>query len=345
MAEGEPKPLVFPPKSKAEEREPKPLNFGPKTGGDHEPRPLDFTKMTTDWIAPERPEKKMAEPKGLNFASPKPSAPASEPRGLKLPEREPNIVEVHTIRGVIGHIDTNSGVYTSTAPEDLLSRLRPQQAPAAPREMIIGGDPRAPALLEKAKTINASLAAHRLFRNRLESFLDLRPAMWATWAESDLTVLVGSASAQAEFARKLSLANAVKWASDCEQAYKKPPRFLDRLTAPKPEFYRERLTQARDILISVANEIDTVAGDLKPRLEKISLDALVLQVATADVTDPSDQITATRRLQTLVGGQQTGEMIVQALEVLGQTIANQKATVSDLLTVTIPNWILAQSKA
>lgn len=340
MEDGEPKPLVFLTKPVA---------------AVHEPQPLDFSNF-------QRPEKVMAEPKGLNFGSPPPPAAKSaveEPRGLKLPnnpapppaqdtsapralglppQAPPGTLPLHTVRGVIAHVPVQE------SPEDLLRRLRPVQPPAAPREAIIGGDPRAPALVEKAKAINPTLAIHRLFRNRLEMFLDLRPAQWATWADKDLTILINSASAQSEFARQLSLANAVKWATDCEQAYKKPPGLLDRL-GPKPEFYKERLSQARDVLINVCDQIDHLVDDLKPRMETISLDALVLQVATADEQDASNQITATRRLQTITGGQQTAEMILLSLENLQKTIANQKATVSDLLTVTIPNWIIARSKA
>lgn len=329
MSGDEPKPLVFPPK--------------PEAGGEHEPRPLDFSKMTTDWIPPPRPEKVMAEPKGLNFGSmpsPRAKSPENAPRGLQLPApAPPGHLTLSSMNGDVSYIRIEP------TPAELLARLRPQQTPAAPREAIIGGDPRAPALLEKAKTLDPLLAGHRLFRARLETFLDLRPSAWVTWAENDLRVLVNSASAQAECARQLSLANAVKWASDCEQAYKKPPGLFDRLTAPKPEFYRERLSQARDALQQVAAKIETLQADLKPRLETVSVDALVLQVATADAVDPSDQITSTRRLQTIVGGQQTGLMIVQALENMAVAIATQKATVSDLLTITIPNWILAQSKA
>jgi hypothetical protein len=193
--------------------------------------------------------------------------------------------------------------------------------------------------------VNAALADHRLFRNRLEAFLDLRPAAWATWGDADLGVLTTAASRQAEFSRKLSLANAVRWCEECEQAYKKPPGLLDRLTAPKPEFYRERLEQARDVLMGLGSDIDILLRDLRPRLENVTVDAFVLQIATADVTTQADQITANRRLQTMVAGQQTAEMILQGLDALGGTVANQRATIGDLLTVTIPNWIIARSKA
>lgn len=294
--------------------------------------------MTTDWIRPA-----MAEPKGLDFGKLPPPPPAkpqsAEPRGLQFPPAppapprdEPRGIPIHSVRGIVGYADPNP-------PRPAPRRSGPPVTP------ILGGDPRAPALVEKARTINAALADHRLFRNRLEAFLDLRPAAWTTWGDADLGVLTTAASRQAEFSRKLSLANAVRWCEECEQAYKKPPGLLDRLTAPKPEFYRERLEQARDVLVDLGSDIDILLRDLRPRLENVTVDAFVLQIATADVTTQADQITANRRLQTMVAGQQTAEMILQGLDALGGTVANQRATIGDLLTVTIPNWIIARSKA
>jgi hypothetical protein len=299
--------------------------------------------MTTDWIRPAMPE-----PKGLDFGKlpqkPESAKPkAGEPNGINFgaaphlpqPHRspEPQGIPLYEIgRGLVGHVDPNP---PRPAP-------RRQGPPVTP---ILGGDPRAPALVEKARGVNAALADHRLFRNRLEAFLDLRPSAWATWGDADLGVLTTAASRQAEFSRKLSLANAVRWCEECEQAYKKPPGLLDRLTAPKPEFYRERLEQARDVLVDLGNDVDTLLRDLRPRLENVTIDAFVLQIATTDVTAQADQITANRRLQTMVAGQQTAEMILQGLDALGGTVANQRATIGDLLTVTIPNWIIARSKA
>lgn len=342
---GEPKALVFP---------------TPEPAGGNDPRPLDFGHVTTDWITPARPDKQMAEPKGLSFGltrstsppaddgprplampsrpSPTPRPEQSGPGALALPPVPVKRIEVHQIGQPTRYVEVPE-------PEPLsIQRMHQRTAPPS-REAIIGGDPRAPALMEKAKAVNTVLASHRLFRNRLEAFLDLRPSMWVTWGEADLRVLVNSASKQAELTRKLSLANAVKWAGECEQAYKKPPNFIDRLTAPKPAFFQERLTQARDVLIGVSDEVARLLTDLKPRLENISIDTLVIQVATTDVADQNDQITASRRHQTLVGAMQTGAMIVQGLEALAGTVSNQSVTVGDLLSVTIPNWILAQSKA
>lgn len=312
--------------------------------------------MTTDWIKPQMPE-----PKGLDFGKlpdPKPAQSAhEEPQGLQFktapsPPPKPARDEPHGLafrpaappapsglplyeigRGLVGHVDPNP-----PAPPP-----RHPQSPDTGR--ILGGDPRAPALVLAAKAIDARLADHRLFRNRLEAFLDLKPAEWATWADVDLQVLPRAATKQAEFARKLSLANAIRWADECEQAYKKPPSLLDRLTAPKPEFYQERLTQARDALTEVRVEIDALLSDVRPRLETIAIDALVLQVSTANVTAQADQIMAARRLQSIVAGQQTAAMIVQGLDNLASTTATQAATIGDLLTITIPNWIIARSKA
>lgn len=197
-------------------------------------------------------------------------------------------------------------------------------------------------LVESARKIEPSLVDGMRFNTRLHRFLDLRPTAWTTWGDDDARSIVQSASAQAEASRQLSLANAVKWAAECEQVYSRPPGFFDRFAQnAKPEFYQVRLEQARDILIKVQDDLQQVQDTLKTALERLRIDALVLQVATDKETDPSNQITATRRLQTLVQVQATGAMIIQGCETLAQSSAAQAATVSSLLTVTIPNWIMA----
>ncbi len=293
----------------------------------YEPRPL-FPPMTTDWIKPVPPE-----PKPLSFKpAPAPKADDDGPRPLAFRPAAP----------------PTQSLREHAAPRALAldTTPRPVAPPRPPaRERVLGGDPRAPALVDKAALADPVVGNDLRMRGRIETFLDLNPNLWGSWAEKDLRVLVDSASRQSEIAQTLSRANATKWAFDCQQAYAKPYTFIDRLTAPKPEFYKERLTQARDILQEAGGKAQQLQADLRPRLDTIRLDALALQVCTDGVTDPTQQMIATRRLQTLVQGQQTGMMILTATDNLGVTIATQAATISDLLTVTIPNWILAQSKA
>lgn len=206
----------------------------------------------------------------------------------------------------------------------------------------VGGDPRAPAMLAKAKALDPLPAADRRFLNKLQQFLDLPATGWSTWADADVRVLTQAASTQGATADKLRLANAVRWATECQESYSKTPSFIDRLTqAAKPEFYRVRLEQAQACLTVVQAECNALITDLTTRLATIRVDALVMQVATEDVTNASDKIIGHRRYQTLVQAQTTGSMILAAAEQLAITAANQSATVGDLLNVTIPNWIIA----
>ena len=230
-------------------------------------------------------------------------------------------------------------------PADMTVLLHRRAAanPVAPGTFVIGGDPRAPKMLARAKEIDLKSAEHPLFHGRLQMFLDMAPGAWATWGEDDAKYVVKAASVQAEQSRQLSLANAVKWATDCEQAYSKPPSFLDRLSAAsKPEFYQVRLEQAQDILIKVQAALTLVVDEMKFRSERIRVDALVLQVATEDESDNTRIITSQRRFQTLTAVQATAAMVLQGCEALAQTCASQAASVGDLLHVTIPNWIIAQ---
>ncbi|USN14113.1 hypothetical protein KABACHOK_02770 [Brevundimonas phage vB_BpoS-Kabachok] len=219
---------------------------------------------------------------------------------------------------------------------------RPAQA-AAPANANARRNQQVNALIERARQVEPSVVDGMRFNTRLHRFLDLRPTAWTTWGEDEARVVVQSASGQAEASRQLSLANAVKWAAECEQAYAKPPGFMDRFSQQtRPEFYRVRLEQSRDMLIKVQDDLQQVQDRVRENLDRLRIDVVVLQVATEQVTDASDSIIATRRLQTLVQVQATAAMILQGCESLAQTAAAQAATVSSLLTVTIPNWIIAQ---
>lgn len=223
--------------------------------------------------------------------------------------------------------------------EALVRRAHDAPTPAAPSSTRRRED----ALVARAREIEPSVVDGMRFNTRLHRFLDLKPTAWTTWGEDEARVIVQAASTQAEASRQLSLANAVKWAAECEQAYSRPPGFFDRFAQnAKPEFYRVRLEQARDAIIKVQATLMQLQLDLKNNLERIRIDALVLQVATEHEQDPSLQITATRRLQTLVQVQTTGAMILQGADTLAHTCATQAGTVSNLLAVTIPNWIMAQ---
>lgn len=204
---------------------------------------------------------------------------------------------------------------------------------------------RAVDLTARAARLEPALAQTMRFSSRLYRFLDLNPTAWTTWGDEDATQVAKGASLQAEAARQLSLANAVKWATECEQAYAKPPGFFERFTqAAKPEFYQTRLEQARDALVKVQAALIELIDTTNAQIERLRVDFLVLQVATEDESDSSLKITAQRRLQTLAQVQTTAAMIKQGAEALAQTCASQAASVSSLLSVTIPNWIMAETK-
>lgn len=311
-------------------------------------------------------------PKGLAFkrSEPAPTPPASsEPRGLSIPKRaeparpSPDMASLVSrpqapppppadMSALLRRNNTHDNPRDHASPAGLSIPARAvdmssivQRAPAPakpPGSAVIGGDPRAPAMLAKAKEIDVAAANDRRFHNKLQQFLDLTAIAWSTWADADVRFLVSAASTQAASADKLRLANVVKWASECQEAYSKPPGFLDRLTqASRPEFYRVRLEQARDCLVQVQAECISLQTELKTRLATVRVDALVLQVATENEPEPSNKVIAQRRYQTLVQAQTTGAMILAAAEQLAMTCANQTATVGDLLNVTIPNWIMA----
>lgn len=297
-----------------------------------EPKPLALNTKP-----PERPTREKlpiyGEPRGLNFNSPAPSPDA--PRGLALPTAPaptPDSERSHLVQQYMAQV---------VAPR---RTVESRPSTGAPSTRTIG-DPRAPALVEKAKAKDAEIANDVRFRTRLEQFLKLDTNGWLTWGEKAVGSLTPGAQKHNQHSQKLTAANADQWARECEHAYSRPPGFLDSFARKKPEFYRVRLEQARDLLRDLKVSIDANLHVLAPLLKDIRMDMLVMEVATTDVTEASAQIIAGQRLGNLLAGLQTATILIQSERDLATLVATQAGAVNDRLTITIPNWLIAMSKA
>lgn len=365
----EPKPLVFPMKPVGNS-EPKALVFPTKPADEEGPRPLDFSQMQR---ARTMPMEKDATPKALSFGN-VPSTPpkttgrseaGTPPRALNFPASR-RAEAIDHMNQLIERISPSNGTAgmrgESGSTLDLHQVGQPTRQvhvpaalsfqanqaprrPEGPSNKVIGGDPRAPAMMAAAQAKDPALANDPRFRGRLEMFLKQSPSEWITWGEKEMRALTDQAQRHRDNTTKLSTANAVQWAQECEHSYSRPPSFLDRFARSKPEFYRVRLEQARDILQKLDAEVNRQIEDMQPRLETLRLDTLVLEVATTALTIQNQQIIAGQRLGSLVQGQQTIMMIMQSARDLANTITTQAAAVNDRLNVTIPQWLLAMSKA
>ncbi|USN15378.1 hypothetical protein KIKIMORA_02320 [Brevundimonas phage vB_BpoS-Kikimora] len=275
--------------------------------------------------------------------NPKPEATPTPSTDMEALVNLRNLERVRIENSLSGYFGTSAGQAATPAPCMASLIKRPEPTP------ILTVDQkrtrRAADLTARAARTEPSLAQTMRFSSRLYRFLDLTPTAWTTWGDEVASLVVKGAAEQAEAARQLSLANAIKWATECEQAYAKPPGFFDRFSqAAKPEFYQTRLEQARDALVKVQALLIELVDTTTDQIERLRIDFLVLQVATEDETDSSLLITAQRRMQTLTQVQTTAAMIKQGAETLAQTCASQAASVSSLLSVTIPNWIMAETK-
>lgn len=349
----EPKPLVFPEKPVGNS-EPKALVFPAKPADEEGPRPLDFSQIQR---ARTMPMEKDATPKALSFGN----VPSALPKTTSRPEvatqpRALNFGSSVSASGGSGgstldlhQIGQPTRQVRVPDPLPLTSRQinanQPVRRPEGPSNKVIGGDPRAPAMMAAAVAKDAKLANDPRFRGRLEMFLKQSPSEWITWGEKEMRALTDQAQQHRDNTSKLSTANAVQWAQECEHSYSRPPSFLDRFARSKPEFYRVRLEQARDILQKLDAVVNQQISDMEPRLETLRMDTLVLEVATTALTVPNQQIIAGQRLGSLVQGQQTIMMIMASARDLANTITTQAAAVNDRLNVTIPQWLLAMSKA
>lgn len=273
----------------------------------------------------------------VSRTGPPPQTPAQvvakmrEPGGLNLPA---------------GRItsDTLMVQRIGEAPKPLAITNRTLPPPPRPpaRDKIIGADPRAPALIDKAATIDATTAALPLFRSRVQSFLDLKPLEWMTWGEASVKPMIEAGARTHAISNKLSLAQAPRWADETRSAYQKGKvGFFDK----KPAFYEQMLINARDILIEVAHEISPELTKLKDRLLSLRVDALVLQVCTESVADAAHTQIASDRLRTLLTVMQNSGATIVALEQTELVVTKQVGDVQQLLSGIIPAWTTAQSKA
>jgi hypothetical protein len=338
-----PKP-IFPPQTKAGGDEPRPLTFSAPSPPVEQPRTMpEPSALKFGTAAPATP--KVPEPSALKFGTAAPSTPKmGEPRAPQRPEGDNESSTLSEARRSREgeKIDRINAMLTI---QEIGKAPRPLQMPPAPpvrQDRILGGDPRAPAVIAKARATDPSLSDHRLFRGRVEAFLDLKPLAWMSWGEQSIKPLTEAAGTTAAITSRMSLAQAPKWGDETRSAYQKGRvGMFDK----KPAFYEQMLTNARDILMQAAHDLGEVKQMMADRLEYLRLDTLVFQVATDGVTDPNEIQIASGRLRTLLTCLQNAAALQSTVAQSELMVTKQIGDVQQLLSGILPAWIMAQSKA
>jgi hypothetical protein len=316
--------------------EPKPLTFPARTAAG-EPRPPLSSSASI------MPTEKDSGPKPLALQS-RPAQPTmpqhGAPSGLKIPNRARPVDPVTRIDLDHGTINAYSIDGTVRA-LPLTNRPPPEDKPVA-RDRIIGGDKRAPALIARAKAIDSVTASDPRFLGRLEAFLRLKPLEWMTWGDQSAAIIATTSQFVAGVSNSIQVANAPRWADETRTAYQKGTTGF---FGKKPAFYEQMLTNARDILQTLALEIDQHKRLLVEKLGPLKIDALVLQVCTENVTDAMELQIVDGRMRTMVTSLSNGAALTATLEQSQLMIVKQATDVGQLLTGLIPSWVAAQAKS
>jgi hypothetical protein len=261
-----------------------------------------------------------------------PMPPHGEPAGLRIPNRAPpapvEMIERHHIDGRVEALP-------------LRNRPPPEDKPA-PRDRIIGGDKRAPALVARAMALDKATASDPRFLGRIEAFLRLRPMEWMTWGNQSAAIIASTSQFVAGVANSIQVANAPRWADETRTAYQKGTTGF---FGKKPAFYEQMLTNARDILQEVAKDIDDHKRLLAEKLGPLKVDALVLQVCTENVTDAMELQIVDGCMRTMVTSLSNGAALTATLEQSLLMVVKQAGDVGQLLTGLIPAWVAAQAKS
>lgn len=253
-------------------------------------------------------------------------------RKLKAEQDSAHMIELHTIQGVIGRVNANTGEYHPNHPN------QPRSGPPAP---AIGEHPRLKELLGAANDADPFAASDIRFRNRLDHCLGSKPSELVSWGEQNMIVVRAAADTQAQIAKRLGTLNAAELADKCRAASTKPPGLFSRIQGQTAVFYEQTLNAIRPQLTAITSEIETAETGLRQKLEALRLDILALQMTIKTLTDQGAQSVAAGRLRNMVAAQQMAAMGLQGLG--NMKTANNKLIedIDTLLSVVIPGWRLA----
>lgn len=222
--------------------------------------------------------------------------------------------------------------------------LKPQQTVVKAEPKAIANSAEAEAIAKDVAERHPTLKDHTALLNRAYALDRADSLGLTTWADKPALALTRLTTEVAELNRQLSLVRAVEWANEVEQAYAAPPKkgwFGRTKETHSPQYYVVRLEQCRKALLAVHDQVEGLELRVCAEVEALMLDMAVLAAGADRMTDNGRQTLALSRYRTLAGLQMTTEMLRQSLEQLRHNTASQSTTISNLMTVTLPNWIMA----
>lgn len=179
-------------------------------------------------------------------------------------------------------------------------------------------------------------------RGRIDMLLTATSELLIQWGEVNLVPLQQASSIQATIASEMQRIDAVNWLNETKEAMSGNKGFFDRFRVKKPEFYEFQLNTAKQELAKLMSKSEQQRKSFLPEVHDLHLDSIALVVVISEYTDAVLLNIANSRSKTLMLAHQTGTMLLTVLENTIQQCAQLIEQINSLLSVTIPQWKLAQ---
>ena len=182
-------------------------------------------------------------------------------------------------------------------------------------------------------------------RARLQSLMATGISGLLNWGETNLSLLQVSTGLQGQIASRMAQINPSSWINDTLEASSKRPSFMDLLAKkPGPDYYEGMVKKCRAELMLLVNDLDNMHHNYQPKIRDLQLDAVTMQaVASTNPYDDSNNMVAANRGRSLVQAHQTAVLLLETIKLTKLQIAKYIQQIDDLMSVTLPNWKMAES--
>lgn len=179
-------------------------------------------------------------------------------------------------------------------------------------------------------------------RGRIDMLLAATSELLIQWGEINLTPLQQASDIQASIASEMQRIDASTILNETKDAISGNRGFFDRLRVKKPEHYEFQLNNAKQELTKLMLKSEQQRRSFEPEVHDLHLDSIALVVVIPEYTDAVLLNIANSRSKTLLLAHQTGTMLLTVLENTVQQCAQLIEQINSLVSVTIPQWKIAQ---
>lgn len=284
------------------------------------PKRLDFGSDDAEGTDNTRSPKRLSLPTNAEPEAPKaerkpralglPTTPPPPPEEPKTPERKPRTLDIQN--GELTH--------------------ERKERPRTQTDYLV----------ERAVDKSPDIDPARV-RGRIDMLLKANSELLIQWGEVNLAPLQQASTIQANIANEMQRIDAVNCLNEAKDAVCGNAKgFFDRFSQKKPEHYEFRLKNAKRELTLLMVQSEQQRRSFSPEVHDLHLDSIALTVVLPEYNDAVLMNIANSRTKTLLLAHQTGTMLLTVLENTVQQCAQFIEQIDSMLSVTIPQWKMAQ---